>query len=93
LISPYALAAVNKDKQNVTIHLTKKQIEDSPSLSSNKPVSRQFEEAYYGYFGWPLYWTGPYVWGEFPDPLPVRKKPDNRQGYWVEEPVEKEYSH
>ena len=46
--------------------LTKKQIEGSPSLDSAKPVSRQFEDAYYGYYGWPLYWGGPYRWGSYP---------------------------
>jgi hypothetical protein len=43
--------------------LTKKQIEESPSLDSHKPVSRQFEENYFGYYGWPIYWAGPYSWG------------------------------
>jgi uncharacterized protein YrrD len=66
LISPYALGAVIKEEQHIAIDLTKKQIEDSPSWASDKPVSRQFEEAYYGYYGWPLYWTGPYMWGAYP---------------------------
>lgn len=66
LISPYALVAVNKEEQFITINLTKKQIEDSPSLDSDKPVSRQFEEKYYGYYGWPLYWEGPFMWGSYP---------------------------
>jgi hypothetical protein len=48
LISPHALSTVNKDARNIRINLTKKQIENSPSLDSDKPVSRQFEEAYYG---------------------------------------------
>ena len=66
LISPYAMVVVNKEEQYITIDLTKKQIEDSPSLSSDKPVSRQFEEAYYGYYEWPMYWGGPYMWGYYP---------------------------
>jgi hypothetical protein len=66
LISPHALAAVNKEGQNIAINLTKKQIEDSPPLDSDKPVSRQFEEVYYGYYGWPDYWGGPYMWGSYP---------------------------
>ncbi|CCE24249.1 PRC-barrel domain-containing protein [Methylotuvimicrobium alcaliphilum] len=66
LISPYALAAVNKEEQFITINLTKKQIEDSPSLDSDKPVSRQFEQSYYGYYGWPMYWSGTYMWGSYP---------------------------
>jgi len=66
LISPYALAAVNKEAQSIAINLTKKQIEDSPSLSSDKPVSRQFELDYYGYYGMPMYWGGSYMWGAYP---------------------------
>jgi len=66
LISPYALGAVSKESRSISIALTKKQIEDSPSLGSDKPVSRQFEESYYGYYGWPQYWGGPYMWGAYP---------------------------
>jgi uncharacterized protein YrrD len=66
LISPYALVAMNKKEQHITINLTKKQIEGSPSLDSDKPVSRQFEETYYGYYGYPMYWGGLYMWGAYP---------------------------
>lgn len=66
LISPYALIAVNKEEQFIAIDLTQRQIEDSPSLDSDKPVSRQFEEDYYEYYGWPLYWGGPFMWGSYP---------------------------
>jgi hypothetical protein len=66
LISPYALVAVNKEKQQIGIDLSKKQIEDSPSLESNKPVSKQFEENFYLYYGWPSYWGGLYMWGSYP---------------------------
>jgi hypothetical protein len=68
LISPYALGAINPDiyKQQIAINLTKKQIEKSPPLDSDKPVSRQFEESYHGYYGWPNYWAGSYTWGIFP---------------------------
>lgn len=65
LISPYALLDVSAEKQRVAIDLTKKQIEDSPSLESDLPVSRQFEEAYHGYYGWPTYWSGPFIWGTY----------------------------
>jgi hypothetical protein len=67
LLSPYALVAVNKERQEIAIHLTKNQIEGSPSLSSHKPVSKQFEADYYGYYGWPLYWSGPNMWGYYPN--------------------------
>ena len=66
LISPYALKMVNKNEKNISINLTKKQIEESPSLETDKPVSQQFEHAYYGYYGWPGYWGGSYMWGDYP---------------------------
>jgi len=67
LISPYQLAAVNKEEQYIAIDLTKKQIEDSPSLNHDKPVSRQFEESYSKYYGLPIYWEGPDIWGPYPN--------------------------
>ncbi len=66
LLSPYALGAVSSEKQRVAVDLTKKQIQDSPALDRDRPVSRQFEESYYGYYGWPMYWGGPYMWGSYP---------------------------
>jgi len=66
LISPYALVAAIRAEQHIAVNLTKQQIEDSPSLTSDKPVSRQFEESYYGYYGWPMYWSGPFMWGPYP---------------------------
>jgi sporulation protein YlmC with PRC-barrel domain len=69
LISPYALTAVLRDAQRITLNLTKKQIEESPLLSSDKPVTRQFEHSYNLYYGWPMYWNGPYAWGSYPFPF------------------------
>lgn len=63
LISPYALDPVDKDDKIIPVDLTKEQIENSPSLDSDKPVSRQYELQYYPYYGWPPYWVGPYAWG------------------------------
>ena len=63
LISPYALVAVIRDEQHIAVELTKRQIADGPWLTAGKPVSRQFEEAYHEYYGWPIYWDGPSMWG------------------------------
>jgi hypothetical protein len=85
LISPYALVAVNKEEKNIAIDLTKKQIEDSPTLYSDKPVSRQFEQAYYGHYLYPIYWGGPYSWGPYPHPMRDRdqwKKSPQREKAW-----------
>ena len=66
LISPYALVAIVREEKHIAVELTKKQIEDSPSLNSDKPVSRQFEQSYYGYYGYPMYWGGLCAWGAYP---------------------------
>ncbi|MBF0100680.1 MAG: PRC-barrel domain-containing protein [Desulfobacterales bacterium] len=65
LISPYALISVIKEEEHISIDLTKKQIEDSPSLDADKPVSRVFEDDYYGYYGYPMYTEGPNMWGHY----------------------------
>lgn len=66
LLSPYALVAVMPEERHIAINLTKQQIESSPGLSSDKPVSQQFEMDYYGYYGWPMYWGGTCAWGAYP---------------------------
>ncbi len=67
LISPHAMGVINKEEKYIMINLTKKQIENCPPLEKDKPVSRQFEESYYGYYGYPVYWGGIYMWGAYPN--------------------------
>ena len=74
LLSPYALGIVNPLDKDIVVDLTKKQIEQSPSLDSDKPVSRQFEESYYGYYAMPRYWGGPYSWGPYAYPMRDRAR-------------------
>jgi uncharacterized protein YrrD len=76
LLSPYALLNVDKEAQQVAVSLSKKQIEESPSLGTNMPVSQHFEMSYHNYYGWPSYWSGSYAWGNFP--LIIRE-PGKRQ--------------
>ncbi len=61
LISPFAMTG--EIQGTIPVNLTKQQVEDSPFPESDLPVSRQFEMEYHTYYGWPLYWQGPYVWG------------------------------
>ena len=63
LISPHSLGRLDQSGKVLRLNLTRKQIENSPSIDSHKPVSRQFEEAYYQYYGWPYYWQGDALWG------------------------------
>jgi sporulation protein YlmC with PRC-barrel domain len=70
LISPYALVAAIKDEEHIAVDLTKSQIEESPSISTDKPVSRQFEADYHEHYGWGAYWGGPFAWGAYAYPYP-----------------------
>ncbi|HLN54504.1 MAG TPA: PRC-barrel domain-containing protein [Bacteroidales bacterium] len=66
LISPYFIGNIDHELEFINVNLTKKEIEGSPSIDTDKPVSRQFEESYYSYYGAPVYWGGPSVWGPVP---------------------------
>ncbi len=63
LLSPHALRHLDKANKSIEVNLTRKQIEDSPSFDTHRPVSRQHEEEYYRYYGWPAYWDGGGIWG------------------------------
>ena len=56
----------------IPVDLTKTQIEKSPSLASDRPVSRQYQWDYHSYYGWPGGWGGPYTWegDAYPTPRP-----------------------
>lgn len=68
LVSPHAVLEVAAGEDAVRLGLTQDQVRNSPDFDSARPVSRQFETAFYGYYGYPFYWTGPYLWGSTPYP-------------------------
>jgi hypothetical protein len=63
LLSPHSLGRLDQAEKVLRVNLTRQQIEDSPPIESHKPVSRQYEEEYYRYYGWPYYWQGGALWG------------------------------
>ena len=63
LISPHAFVNLHQSAKVLAVNLTRKQIENSPPIESHKPVSRQYEEEYHRYYGWPYYWQGGGLWG------------------------------
>jgi len=63
LISPHAIGGLDHSGKVLRVNLTRKQIEDSPSIALHQPVSRQFEQEYYRYYGMPVYWQGGALWG------------------------------
>lgn len=82
LVSPHSIGPIPASGHLLLVNLTRKQIENSPALDSHKPVSRQYEEEYYRYFGWPNYWQGDGLWGasglptlQLPVKAPTKSRP------------------
>jgi len=73
LISPYALGEILTDEKLIRVELTKAQIENSPAIDTDRPVSRQYELAYYPYYGFPSYWGGSSLWGNAAYPQMVER--------------------
>lgn len=63
LISPIALGKADLSGERINVALTKKQVEESPSIDTDMPVSRQHEADYNDYYGYPYYWNSSNVWG------------------------------
>ena len=63
LISPYSFKQANPASGIIEVDLTQQQVKDSPNIDTDKPVSRQHEAEYLGYYGYPTYWAGAYLWG------------------------------
>jgi uncharacterized protein YrrD len=80
LLAPYSFGKFDAVGKTLHVNLTRKQIENSPSIDTHRPVSRQYEENYYGYYGWPTYWEGDQVWGaaDYPGMRPSLSAADLR---------------
>ena len=56
IIPPHAIQPGSAPGHVLTVNLTRKQIESGPELVWHKPVSREYEEEYHQFYGWPRYW-------------------------------------
>lgn len=74
LLSPLAVDRPDWTNRLLPVRLNKKQIEESPSIDLEKPVSRQHEVQLHEYYGWPVYW-GAVGQPMAPRPMPVRFAP------------------
>jgi hypothetical protein len=71
LLSPHAFGRLDHYENTLYLKLLKKQIQNSPLIESQKPVSRQYENQYCRYYGWPAYWDGGTTWGSSGYPVIV----------------------
>ena len=71
LISPISIGRTNWSEKILPASITRAQVRGSPDIDTDKPVSRQHEMGYLGYYGYPNYWGGGGLWGGalYPDML------------------------
>jgi hypothetical protein len=72
LISPYSVSSLDWNDTAVVVRLTREQVERSPDIDTDRPVSRQHETEYNKYYGYPAYWpyTSMWAWGAMPVTVP-----------------------
>jgi len=89
LISPLSVQQPDWVGKTLPVSITKAQVSNSPAIDTDKPVSRQNEEQYLGYYGYPYYWGGTGLWGDaiypYGVPADISNGPD-----WVERQREDE---
>jgi hypothetical protein len=81
LISPHSILQTDWKAGRIDVSLTRKQVENAPNIETHRPVSRQHEAEYNGYYGYPYYWDGPYMWGPsyYPMGLPPMTAAEDRR--------------
>jgi sporulation protein YlmC with PRC-barrel domain len=63
LLHPSAIAGSDYERESLTVGLTKAQVQGSPDIRQDEPVSRRKESQLYNYYGWDPLWSGGYPWG------------------------------
>ncbi len=63
LISPISMDKSSLEKNTLSVSLTKEQVKNSPDIDTQRPISRQHEKSYLGYYGYPNYWGSTGLWG------------------------------
>src|SRR3546814_16331327 len=56
LVSPEAVERIDGSEEKVAVGLSKQDLQESPSVEADAPVSRQNEIALADHFSWPRYW-------------------------------------
>ena len=64
LISPIALGEPDWASKRFPVRMTKKEVEDSPPLEEDQPVSGEFEIQLANFYGYPYYWAGKGLWAD-----------------------------
>jgi len=57
LLAPEVIGDPDWDRRIMPVRLTRQQVEDSPSIDADQPVSRRHQKNLHSYYGWPMYWV------------------------------------
>ncbi len=57
LVHPSAIDHVDHERRQIDVALTGKQVEDSPDIGQDRPVSQQTQNDLYSYYGWDPLWN------------------------------------
>lgn len=90
MISPLSILSVNHEEEYITTKLSKDQIENSPNLESEKPVSKQFLKAYHHYYAFPMY-TGNLAYTGVGSAIPIKPLETNQKNPIFETEEETEW--
>lgn len=72
LITPQSIRSVDEDGRRIVVDLNREQVENSPPVSSERPVSRHYEAQYHRYYGLDPYWVmAPFGPPPVPEPMPL----------------------
>jgi hypothetical protein len=71
LISPISLGTPEWERSRFPVKLTQQQVQESPRLEEDQPVSQHYEQRLLSYYRYPYYWAGPLAWGYQAMPPPV----------------------
>ncbi len=82
LVSPIFFGKAEWETRTFRLGMTKERLRSSPSIDTDKPVSRQHERDYFRYYGYPYYWGYGGVWGMGNYPGSI--------GSWDESPTDPE---
>jgi uncharacterized protein YrrD len=66
LISPHAVVRIDSNAETIETHLTRSEVDNSPPIETDRPISRRMEDEYNRHYRYPPYWAGNYaagLWG------------------------------
>jgi hypothetical protein len=74
LVSPISVHDPDWQARLLPVSINQNQVMNSPGVDEARPVSRQFEQSFLSYYGYPEYWSGLGLWGQSLYPYSLRLK-------------------